>query len=81
MKYRFARPGEVFSDTAVAVAVDAPENFCSDAKFSSDGDLRIVEITGADSKRYVFAANFGDAPVKFLNVELAPQSSILTEAK
>lgn len=81
MKYRFARPGEVFSDTAVAVAVDAPENFCSDAKFSSDGDLRTVEITGADSKRYVFAANFGDAPVKFLNVELAPQSSILTEVK
>ena len=81
MKYRFARPGEVFSDTAVAVAVDAPENFCSDAKFASDGDLRTVEITGADSKRYVFAANFGDAPVKFRNVELAPQSSILTEAK
>jgi len=43
--------------------------------------LRTVEITGADSKRYVFAANFGDAPVKFLNVELAPQSSILTEVK
>ena len=79
--YCLSRKGDVFADTAVAVAVDAPEDFCADASFTREGMLRIVEITGADGIRYVFAANLGDTPAICRGREIAPQSSQLFSVK
>ena len=76
-KFRYCSKGEVISDTAVAVSADAPENFANDAKYFSEGDLRTVEITGADGKKYTFAANFGKDEILWNNHTIPAYSSIL----
>ena len=76
-KFRYCSKGEVISDTAVAVSADAPENFANGAKYFSEGDLRAVEITGADGKKYTFAANFGKDEILWNNHTIPAYSSIL----
>ena len=76
-KFHLAGVGEVLSDSAVALTVDAPDNFCADAVYTSSGNIRAVEITGADGNRYLFAANIGENEEVFDGISITPGSSIL----
>ncbi|MBR7119494.1 MAG: hypothetical protein IKC77_04780 [Lentisphaeria bacterium] len=77
VKFRYCRKGEVLSDTAAAVTVDAANGFASDAVYISEKDIRGVEITGADGIRYRFLANFGKDEAVWNGKTIPGYSSIL----
>ena len=76
-KFHLAGIGEVLSDSAVALTVDAPDNFSSDAVYTSSENIRAVEITGVDGIRYLFAANIGENEEVFDGVNILPGKSII----
>ena len=79
-KFRLADKGEVLSDSAVALTVDAPDDFAADAICISEGNIRAVEITGTDGVRYRFIANIGLDETVFEGIVLPAGSSVLKMA-
>ncbi len=57
-KMRWYDNGEVLFDFAAAIRTDSLEAECESI---ADGELRAVRVLGADGRRYVVAANFGDS--------------------
>ena len=75
--FRRLAPGSVPADTAVAVAVDPPEDFCMEREWIRSGMLRGAVIRGCDGIRYRLLADFGDAEHTWEGLRLAPGEAVL----
>ena len=76
-RFHLGDKGEEFSDSAVALTVDAPADFASDAVYTRKGNIRAVEITGTDQIRYTFIANIGDTDEDYNGITVPAGKSIL----
>lgn len=70
--------GTVLADTAVALAVDAPEAFAADGESLSDaGDLRGIRLRGVDGVQYRLLTNFGKVAAEWFGVPLEAGEAVL----